>query len=137
MTSEWIPVPPEERTVSDTPATVRRPATTTISFYGASDDLVEVRGCDGADEFNTYETGPLMWSGEVIAPGAVIGLRVYAIYDRNGTWSFAVAKLDEDVPLPDWPIRVRQSPDCEYSTALEIDAPVGSRLITTGPLPPR
>jgi hypothetical protein len=35
-----------------------------ITIYGASDDLVEVEGCEGADEFNVYGDGKLMWRGE-------------------------------------------------------------------------
>lgn len=90
----------------------------TVKFYGASDDLVEVEGIPGADEF---------WCDTTCAPFAyatfVVGgkVRVRAIYD--GCWSFAVGQVDEDLELPAWPIRITQHADPSYSVLLEIDVP--------------
>ncbi len=45
-------------------------------------------------------------------------MRIHAIYD--GCWSFAVGQVDEDIALPDWPIRIRSE---GYSAIVEIDVP--------------
>lgn len=103
-----------------------------ITIYGASDDLVEVDGCVGADEFNVG----VNWQGDLVAPGTE-QLRVFAEYDaaRNGCWLIAVTQTDEDVPLPSWPITF-SGHDSGYSLLLSIDAPAGTRLTNIFP-PPR
>lgn len=100
-----------------------------IKISGGSDDLVEVEGCEGADEFNVYGPGELVWRADLTT--AAEALRVYAIYDGN--WSFAVGQADEDLPLPSWPVRITQHPDIAYSVLLEIDAPDGARLTNVWP----
>lgn len=90
----------------------------TAVFYGHSDDLIEVEGVKGADEFGAYQSGDSRYHGSFNLGGH---MRIHAIYD--GCWSFAVAQVDEDIPLPDWPVRVMQSTDTPYSTRLEIDVP--------------
>lgn len=94
----------------------------TAVFYGASDDLVEVEGVKGSDEF-ACGWHPSNHRGPGVVAQFNLGgrLRVFAIYD--GCWSFAAAQVDEEIPLPEWPIRVRQSTDTPYSTRLEIDVP--------------
>lgn len=104
---------------------------TTIKIYGASDDLVEVEGCKGADEFNSYERGPLMWRGELLGPTGN-PMRIHAIFE--GCWSFAVGQCDEELPMPDWPIRITQHDDPRYSVLLEIDAPEGTELVNVWPV---
>lgn len=99
-----------------------------ITIYGASDDLIEVEGCEGADEFNSYEHGPVMWRGDLIAPDGD-ALRVHALY--GGCWSVAVGQVDEDRPLPDWDIDVFQ--EGRYSTGVKVDAPQGTRLVNVWP----
>jgi hypothetical protein len=86
----------------------------TAVFYGASDDLVEIEGVKGADEFNVYDTprDATFNLGDRI--------RIQARYD--GSWTFVVDPIG-DGPLPDWPIRTSQQPDVDYSTRLEIDCP--------------
>src|ERR1700727_2787950 len=99
-----------------------------ITIYGASDDLVEVDGCEGADEFNSDD-----WSANIVGPGATEQMHVRCWYDLNGTWQVGVGQVDESVPLAPWPLRIRQglgSPDDgahapDYSVVLEIDAPEG------------
>ena len=65
----------------------------------------------------------------VVARFVVGGLmRVRALYD--GCWSFAVGQIDEDFPLPDWPIRIRQSDRVVYSVLLEVDLPDDRAVVT-------
>lgn len=106
-----------------------------ITIYGASDDLVEVDGCEGADEFGSYgyEGTAVHWRGDFIAPGGGTipeQLRVYAIYD--GCWHFSLGQVLEDVPLPPWPATFTQHERGD-SVLLSIDAPPGTRLDNVWP----
>lgn len=99
-----------------------------ITFYGASDDLVEVGGCGGAGEFNHYSNAP--WTCDLVAPDGT-SMQVHLFYD--GTWHVGVGQVDEDEPLPPWPLAFASGPDDrpwvpKYSTALTVDAPEGTRL---------
>lgn len=89
----------------------------TFTIYGASDDLIEIGGVPGADEFYAQQLRGCPVMGSFVLGGK---MRVRAIYD--GCWSFAVGQVDEDIPLPEWPIRVSQH-ERGYSTLLEIDVP--------------
>jgi hypothetical protein len=98
-----------------------------ITIYGASDDLVEVAGCEGADEFNSDH-----WSADLVAPDGA-QMAVWCWYTRRGCWAAGVAQTDEDFQLPPWPISVTQAqamnPDNNgYSVLLSIDAPEGTKL---------
>lgn len=93
----------------------------TFSMYGASDDLIEASGVRGAKEFYSLEDGT--YHGSFNLGGK---MRIHAIYD--GCWSFAVGQIDEEIPLPDWPIRIGRTPECAYSTLLEIDVPDDAKL---------
>lgn len=105
-----------------------------ITIYGASDDLIEVAGCKGADEFSP-DAGDA-WHADLIAPDGG-QMRVYARYERNGAWSVAAAQADDDIPFPAWPVKVRAAAGREprYSAVLEIDAPEGTRLAAIHPAP--
>jgi hypothetical protein len=96
------------------------------TFYGSSDDLVEVAGVSGADEFNVNSD---------LTPAITFNLggqmRVHAFYD--GCWSFAVGQVDEDLPLPLWPLRIEQSPENNYSTQLTIECPDDVQLFIEEP----
>lgn len=89
----------------------------TLAFFGASDDLFEIEGTSGKepDEIGVYGR-PV----QIEVRGGGKGLVVVGLYCTNGCWSIGIAPLDEDVPLPDWPLRWTLS---GYSTRLEIDAP--------------
>lgn len=94
-----------------------------ITIYGASDDLVEVTGHID-DEFGVGSNG--VWEGELIAPSGE-GLRVSIVYTSAGTWSAGIAPLDEDVPLPLWPVGLEVA-ETGYSTAIGITVPEGTTL---------
>ena len=108
-----------------------------IRIYGASDDLVEVEGCPGADEFNSYESTIVMWRGDLRAPDGSF-MRVHALYD--GCWSFAPGMVGEDHPFPAWPFMITPHQGFEdstfkvpYTVLLEIDAPDGTELVNVWP----
>lgn len=97
-----------------------------IEAYGASDDLVEVEGCSGGDEFTHYNAG--IWRGDLVAPDGG-SLRLHIFYD--GCWHVAVGQVDEEFNFPNWPISFRQEA-AGYSTVLTVEAPDGTRLTNVG-----
>lgn len=97
----------------------------TITITGGSDDLVEVEGCKGADEFTYPSKGP--WRGDLIAPDGG-QLRVHVMYD--GCWHVSAGQVDDGVLLPDWPISFRQG--SSYAVEMVVEAPDGTRLTNTG-----
>jgi hypothetical protein len=106
-----------------------------ITIYGASDDLVEVAGCDGADEFSADN-----WRGDLVAPGGTEQMRVSCWYDDDGCWQVGVGQTVEEVQLPPWPVTITQAPAMDpvnpgYSALLSIDAPEGTRLTNIRPAP--
>jgi hypothetical protein len=112
----------------------RRVVMTKIKFYGANDDLIEVegpvvdpyKGMSLEAEFENQDSrvGPFDFKGAfyIVDASGEPKVRIYAIYD--GTWSFAVAMLDEETPIPEgWTFVLRPSTDCDYSMELvaEVD----------------
>jgi hypothetical protein len=99
----------------------------TAIFEGGSDDLIEIEGVKGGDEF-----GALSKDEEFIAGTFNLGgkLRIRALYD--GCWSFSVGQVDEDIPLPNWPIRVEQSPRTPYSVRLVVECPDDVKVFREG-----
>jgi hypothetical protein len=98
-----------------------------ITIYGAGDDLVEVDGCPGVDEFPVDR-----WQGDLIAPDDS-RMRVHCWLDDDGCWQVGVGQPDEDFALPAWPITIGPAPamnpeNASYSALLTIDAPDGTRL---------
>jgi hypothetical protein len=102
-----------------------------ITFSGGSDDIVAVTTPDQAEEYYTYEKGPIMWRADVIGPEPGQVVRVTALLLE--TWHLAAGQLSEDNPLPDWAMRIIQDPDTSYSALLEIDAPEGSTIANIWP----
>jgi hypothetical protein len=94
----------------------------TLKMHGASDDLIESEGIDGADEFAKFAsaTWPYVASFKVTSHEAMGGLNIHVLYD--GCWSFAVS-ADESEQLPGWPIRRTWGGGRGYSELLEIDVP--------------
>jgi hypothetical protein len=98
-----------------------------ITIYGYSDDLVEVSGCKGADEFNTNN-----FEADLAPAGEGGQMTVYCRYERSGCWSVGIGLVDEDVPFPNWALSIRQGrreDEAVYTAVLEIDAPEGTRLV--------
>lgn len=74
----------------------------TVTIYGASDDLVEVEGVPGADEFGAYSSRAHVGYFELISESTMGRLRVHCIYD--GCWHFSFGQVEEGDPWPQWPI---------------------------------
>jgi hypothetical protein len=120
-----------------------------ITIHGASDDLIEVEGCEGADEFysGSDDSRMLAWIADLTGPGDE-RMRVAAWYD--GCWHISVGQSGEDHPLPAWPLAFTQGPGGlpaealegrapvpapAYSVVLSIDAPEHTRLDVIWPEP--
>ncbi len=101
-----------------------------ITIYGASDDCVEVEGCDGADEFYTGEDD--RWQGDLIGPDASDQMRVSCWYDKDGAWQVGVGQVTEDVTMATWPVTIAQHQN-GYSAMLMVSAPHGTRLTNIKP----
>ena len=98
--------------------------TETLTIYGASDDLVEADGIEGADEFGTSGH----WIGMIVAPGGDTAM-IYVDYRRNGCWTVALGRYDEDYALPSWGVEIVSDDSlCGYSTVARIRLPKGSTL---------
>lgn len=105
-----------------------------ITIYGISDDLVEVEGCEGADEFNADSLD--RWHADLVAPGGTEQLRVHCWFDSGGCWQVGVGQTVEDCQMPPWPVSITQRPhrlqeatgQPGYSLQLNIDAPAGTRI---------
>lgn len=67
-----------------------------VTFYGASDDLIEVEGdAPGCDEYNSDDDSFL-----VVCDGDA-GCIVHLVYTGDGTWQVGVRPIGENVPMPD------------------------------------
>jgi hypothetical protein len=101
--------------------------TRTLVFYGASDDLFEVEGSRGdePDEIGCFGHIPVV---KVVTPAGE-GMIVLGVYNSDdlpvaypACWAIGVAPLDEDVPIPAWPISIALG-GRGYSAALTLTAP--------------
>lgn len=102
-----------------------------ITLSGSSDDLIDVGGCEGGDEFTRPSNSSLKLSGNLIAPDGS-GIRVLAFYDQQGVhssgcWSFALGQLDEEHQWPGWKQTIEQGFN-EYSALVRIEAPEGTKF---------
>lgn len=102
-------------------------ATAPITFYGASDDLLEVEGAveDEFDETN----GPIRV--RLTAPDGE-SLDVVAQFCRPGSdldWTLSVEAVRG---YPTWAIRFHGRPDRPGDPAVTIDAPLGSTVERIG-----
>ena len=107
-----------------------------IEIYGGSDDLVEVEtwttseGPGKGVEFCVPSPGDdaiLMGMLRISTPDG-LAVRVHALYDDRGCWSFAVAQQDDEIPMPAW--RIEIFPGTTYSTKLQITTDDDSVSIT-------
>ena len=94
----------------------------TLTFYGASDDLFE---CDDSAGRDTNEVGAYDRPGIYKIMDGDAGLYVvghYAPGNVTGCWSVGVMPLDEDVPLPPWPVAMALG-GRGYSAVLTLTVP--------------
>lgn len=97
----------------------------TLRFYGYSDDNFAVEGDGLTDEISCYDSAAT-WAVTCGNEGLIV-FGMYAPGSRAPTWVVGIAPLDEDEPLPDWPMRWLFS---GYSAVLEIDAPSAVSVVS-------
>ena len=95
---------------------------TEITFYGASDDLVEFKGAV-REEFDAY--GP--WRGELVSPNGD-SLLLTAEFGKTGSAADWTLGVENSGTWPGWPIRFTERPYCEGDPAIIIDAPEGTTI---------
>lgn len=103
--------------------------TRTLSFWGASDDLFE---CDDSVGRATEEIGCYDAPGIYRITRGDEGLFVtghYAPGNVVGCWSVGVMQLDEDKPLPDWPITISAK---GYSAVVTVAVPADAECAPHG-----
>lgn len=98
----------------------------TITVYGASDDLVEIEGVKGADEFYIHKEN---WTGVIEAPNGDTAL-LYVDFRDNGCWTSSLGLYEEDYNLPNWPVKITVDPvkGNRYSTYTTIEVPDGTTI---------
>lgn len=99
----------------------------TLTIYGASDDLIEAEGIEGADEFGAYGKDDAICGKVVVTAGTEV-LTVWCIYD--GCWSFAVSPWPNEEKLP-WPVKRTWGDKMGHSETLEIEVPDNARMTFT------
>lgn len=104
-------------------------ARTIIKVSGYSDDLVEVEGCKGADEFEYPSKG--LWRGDLIAPNGE-SMRVHVFYDE--CWHVSFGQVAEGIPFPEGWVFAWENQEKLYAVTAVINAPEGTRLTNVGVL---
>lgn len=98
-----------------------------VFAYGASDDLLEF---EGAIEGEWCDPAGPVWvelRGPDDTTSNPVGLVVVATFTDAGTWALGVAPLDDEVPIPPWPIRFTETPSMpRRSAVLAITVPAGT-----------
>ena len=95
----------------------------TLKFEGYSDDTFGEYGWFDEDIDNCASMKPIQClitssEGRLL----VVGQYAKTHISGAGCWVIGVSMADEDVPIPDWPVRIK-SAECGYSPRLEIDVP--------------
>jgi hypothetical protein len=96
-----------------------------VIFYGVSDDFIEVDGSSFQEEINDTSDGVLKGYFHIL--GTTGQAKVYVLYD--GCWSFAFAKYEEDIELPEWDAEVHNSEEVPYSTMLCLTLPDRTAIV--------
>ncbi len=113
---------------------------TTIIFWGASDDLVEVEGCSYAIDYtnedeqvsgpnNTAEFSVYKDALFMVNAGTAGQIFVTATYNNLGLWIFAAHHMQDESPYPtDWITTLTQAPNSMHSMQLSIDVPTSNAI---------
>ena len=98
------------------------PGFTAVKIWGYSDDLIEVEGIDGSDEYSAAD--PYPWAGTITAPsGDQLLVRATFVGTDDLNW---VISVENTTRFPSWKIHFEESPDHKEDAALVVEVPVGS-----------
>jgi len=90
-----------------------------VIFYGASDDLFEIEGAF-REEFPCYDGTHVK-----LLDQHGLGVMVFAYYALKNiapTWMIGLSPIDENAPMPDWPVSYKIHEN-GYSAELTIQVP--------------
>ncbi|MCY1699511.1 hypothetical protein OVA10_15810 [Lelliottia sp. SL45] len=93
-----------------------------LTFYGASDDLLE---CEGAirEEIGCFNSPGIYHLKSTEGEMQVVGY-----YLDSGVWSLGISQVAEDMPLPEWPVTYAVH-ERGYSAQLTITVPDDTILV--------
>lgn len=91
-----------------------------MKIYGASDDLVEIEDCDGADEIGAANSATRILVGKPDA-GLYVIMEYAGPRVPGAVWHATIAQVSEDIPIP-WPVRIDVT-QRGYSVEVCIDCP--------------
>lgn len=94
----------------------------TLQFYGASDDLFEVEGAI-REEIGCFDK-----PGVYHLKASEGELLVVALYLDSGCWSIGLSQVDENVPVPTWPVSYGMH-ESGYSVLLTMEVPDDTQLV--------
>lgn len=119
-----------------------------VTFSGRSDDLIHLTiQRDGfsttVEEYNFIDKAAVFHithdtvnpcdtcgSSEKMTPTTTRGMEITVFYGLRGIWQVAYSILDEEWPLPDWPVRIER--DHDYGMSLTVEVPVGAKISLVG-----
>lgn len=97
-----------------------------VTIYGTSDDLVEVEGIIGGDEFTVDRNDTV----KLCVGGLLLINMSYGKY--GATWTAEIGQVFEEVPIPDeWAISLTQHPR-GYSVQVNLLIPDGIGVVFIG-----
>ena len=92
-----------------------------VTMYGSSDDLVEVEGIIGGDEFNGEEVR--------LSVGGVLAVDFEYALIPGSCWGVTITQIDEDLPIPDdWKVTISQNSN-GYSVQVNMEIPDGISIV--------
>lgn len=93
----------------------------TLVFQGYSDDTFGELECFGITVDNYANQKPIQCHVKS-SEGELLVVGQYAKSHLTGCWVIGISMIDENVPIPNWPIRFLPVKE-GYSPILEIDVP--------------
>lgn len=103
---------------------------TEIRLSGGSDDLIEysIITAEGTVEEEEGWLGKGPWQVMLRDEASGGELIATAEYSDGGVWWLGVRQTDDEHPIPDWPISIRQHPETPYSAELVMVCPDGTEF---------
>lgn len=95
-----------------------------LEIWGASDDLVELRGGID-DEVDCWDRTVSFSVGDPLSGGVVVEMD----YGAGGVWAATLRQFDEDVPIP-WPVAISVA-ERGYSVLVRIECPPNTPVAWT------
>jgi hypothetical protein len=95
-----------------------------LKFYGISDDLFEVEGAI-REEIGCFDNPGVYHLKS--AEGEILVVAYYGI-GNAAAWSVGLCQVDEDVPVPAWPVTYSMH-ERGYSVLLTMEVPDDTQLV--------